>query len=127
MYSIRRMYASPTWSKIIEEQFSRTTEDNCFTDVADGDLFKDLVDKVDVSKYSIPFYFGVDGITLDAQKRLSVDPVALVNLYLPPEMRTKSVHTLCCGITPPNSKNIKIFMQVLLEELTQEFNGFDAL
>ena len=111
---IRRMYASSTWSQIIQDQYNRTVEDNCFSDVADGDLFKDVMSQVDYSKYSMPFYFGMDGITQDAQKEHSVDPLALVNLYLPPEMRTKSVHTMCAGLTPPNSNNIKIFLQVLL-------------
>ena len=124
---IRRMYASRKWSQIIHDQYNRSTTEGCLSDVADGSLFKDIMTQVNYSKYTMPFYFGVDGITMDSQQKLSVDPIALVNLFLPPEMRTKSVHTWCCGITPPNMDNIKIFLQPLLEELSSEFQVFDAM
>lgn len=124
---IKRLYASPIWSQIIQDQFARPSTEDHFSDVADGDLFKDVMQQVNYSKYTIPFFFGVDGITMDANKEHSVDPLALVNLFLPPEMRTKSAHTINCGITPPNVGNIKVFLQPLLEEISKEFFVFDAL
>ncbi len=54
---------------------------------------------------------------MDAKQKLSVTPIALVNLFLPPEIRTKSEYTLLAGLIPPNPNNVKIFMQPLLDEL----------
>jgi hypothetical protein len=124
---LRRMYGSEKWSKMIQDQFDRSTESKTFSDVHDGDLYKSVTSKFEYSKYTPPFFFGVDGITMDSQKELSVDPIALVNLFLPPELRTKSSFTTLAGLTPPDASNIKIFMQILLEEISAGFNLFDVL
>jgi hypothetical protein len=62
-----------------------------------------------------------------SKRKLSVEPLALVNCYIPSHLRTKSSYTILAGLVPPNSQNLAIFMQPLLEELSVEFSVFDVL
>lgn len=79
-FRLRRFYASKKWSQMFEDQSNRFSQDDIFSDVADGDLFKRITSEVNFSKYTPPFFFGVDGITMDAQQSLSV--VLLLSLNL---------------------------------------------
>jgi hypothetical protein len=127
---IRRFFASENWSRIFEASYqqSRRQPDGFFEDVFDGSVFRRISAEVGHSKYKIPFFFGVDGITMDGCKRnLSVEPIALVNCWVPRHDRTKSEYVLLGGLVPPNSKNVRIFLEPLLEEATFEFSVFDAL
>ena len=124
---IRAMFASKNWSLMFENQFRRAAQDGIISDVADGEVYKDVMRQVGHSKYHVPFLLGVDGITMDEDQNLSVEPLALVNLFIPPELRTKSAFTTLCGITPTNAKNTRIFMEPMLEEFASHFEVFDAL
>ena len=127
---IRRFYASENWSRMFEASYqqSRRQHDGFFEDVFDGSVFRRISDEVGHSKYKIPFFFGVDGITMDGSKRnLSVEPIALVNCWVPRHDRTKSEYVLLGGLVPPTSKNSRVFLEPLLEEVNSEFSVLDAL
>jgi hypothetical protein len=112
---------------LLQEQCEKQSENGFFEDVADGLLFKDVTADMTITKYTIPFFLGVDGITMDSQRKLSVDPQVLVNMFLPPEDRTKSPFNILVGLTPPNVSNAKIYMQPLLDELSVPFGVWDAV
>ena len=122
----RRFYKSLEWSKKFDHQFKRTSKDGYFTDIADGELFKNITTSIPFSKYTPPLFFGVDGITMDGKKTKTLEPLALVNLFLPPHERTKSAYHILSGLLPENASNVKVFMQPLLDEIAEGFNVQDA-
>ena len=69
----------------------------------------------------------MDGITFDSNGQKSIEPIAVVNLFLPKEHRTKSRFTMLSGITPVNAKNVKVFLQPLLEEFAATSSVYDVL
>ena len=128
---IRRMYASEAWSRMFAgsyEQSRSQNPDGFIEDIFDGSVYKRISEEVGHSKYHIPFFFGCDGITMDAAKKnLSVEPIALVNCWVPQHNRTKSEYCLLGGLIPPGNSNVQVFLEPLLEELTTEFRVYDAL
>jgi hypothetical protein len=126
---IRRAYASTTFSAMFEKQFKRSVSNqgDKISDVYDGLLFKMISDKVGRSKYVHPYFIGIDGITMDTGKKKSVEPIALCDLFFPPDIRSKSENMLSVGCIPPGANNVMVFIQPLLEELSEPFQVFDGL
>ncbi len=124
---IKRYYASRNWSLMFENVFNREFKDGEISDVLDGTIYRTVCRQKGSSKYHLPFFMGCDGITMDAKQKLSVEPVALVNCFVLPELRTKSSYTILGGLIPPNSSNMEVFLEPLLEEFTTPFDVWDAL
>ena len=105
--------------------------DNTIGDVFDGSIYKNLCDRnvvVDGQRLQHKYFsdrrdvalgLSLDGCTIFNRRKNSAWPVILINLNLPPKIRTRLRWLLCYAVIPAPSmiKNLDSYLIPLYEEL----------
>jgi hypothetical protein len=137
---LQRMFRSPCLSKLMlwhsENRSDREGGDNLVRHPCDSKAWKHFDDNVDPSFKEDPrnvhFAFAANGVNPFKQTRStwSTWPVLLMNYNLPPWLYTKKFFIMLALLNPGKqsvtTKNFDIYMEPLVEELLQLWEGVRA-
>ena len=123
------------------EYTSNQCDNDIIGDVFDGSIYKNLCDQnvvVDSQKLQHKYFshhrdvalgLSLDGFTIFNRRKNSAWPVILLNLNLPPKIRTRLQWLLCYAVIPAPSmiKNLDSYLIPLYEELIELAKGAATL
>ena len=136
---LQAMFSNNDLAKSMDYRTTRTSGNrpDSVSDVFDGKLYRDLCEesvrvagqtfdhKYFEDKHDIALGLSLDGFPIFNKRTLSAWPVILMNLNLPPDVRTHLVHVLCYGVIPsPKAvKDMDSFLYPLYRELEELAKG----
>ena len=108
---LRRMYASPAWSRLLEYNARRIKpQAGWMSDILDGAAYSTIFGpnqgQLPESKYSLGWTFGADGLPISkTDLTYSVCPLLFHLCQLDPALRCLWDYLFCVGFTPGPGKN----------------------
>ena len=101
---LKALLKTPSYKRMVQHEFFRPRNEEVMSDVYDAPAWKDFMGAVVYPNNRIGLLFCIDGIPAFAANTLSLKPAELVNLSLPPAVRSKIENILLMMLLPSSMK-----------------------